>query len=189
MSADRTPLQELWARMLAMYGFRFESAYGRTPEGLAGQTWAAGLADLTPAQIGRGLSACLTSGDDWPPPLPLFRARCLGIPSLAATRLDITRDSDERHPFTRLVWSLLDPFAHRRANAEQGDRMVRDAYELARERVMAGEKLPEPSRKLEAPEPAPPGPRDPVVARRYMDDIAAALGVPDRRTAAAGPDA
>lgn len=151
MMPDRTPLQELWTRMLAIYGHRWDSQYGRTPTGVAGETWEAGLEGLTPRQIGNGLDACLRATDDWPPTLPLFRARCLGIPSLVATRADVCRDAADRHPFSRMVWALVDSHAYARSDRQQADRMLRDAYDLAREQVMGGQAMPAPSRALTGP--------------------------------------
>ena len=40
-------------------------------------TWLSGLADITPEQIGHGLSRLLTESSDWPPSLPEFRNLCL----------------------------------------------------------------------------------------------------------------
>lgn len=63
----------LWERMAMIYGHRWTSSYGDKDDG----TWLSGLADITPEQIGLGLEKCRTSGDEWPPTLPVFRARCL----------------------------------------------------------------------------------------------------------------
>src|SRR5699024_12222425 len=65
----------------------------------------------------------------------LFRS----IPPLAAVRLD----TDKASPFTRLVWQNLDGYRYKQAPADQADRLLREAYELAREHVMRGGELPE----------------------------------------------
>ena len=99
-----------------------------------------------------GLKACLTTSDPWPPTLPEFRARCLGIPSLQEVRLEIHRS--ERSPFGIMVWQQLDGYLFKQSSADKSDRMLKDAYELAREMVMRGHPLPEmPSAVIEQHEP------------------------------------
>lgn len=55
------------------FGHSWVSAYGISDDG----TWATGLGDLSGAQIGAGLDACLKKGDGYAPSLPVFRAMCL----------------------------------------------------------------------------------------------------------------
>lgn len=135
-----TAARTLWVRMAEIYGHRWTAAYGEEtgPDGAAG-TWAKGLAGVTPAQLAIGLSACIASSDPWPPTLPDFRAKCLGIPAFAAVRLD----ADRATPFTRLVWQFLDGHRYRTSPADKADRLLHEAYELAREHVMRGGELPE----------------------------------------------
>lgn len=185
---NRNPLEELWTRMLAIYGHRWESNYGRVPTGIAGDTWAAGLSALDPRALGRGLDACLRSGDGWPPSLPEFLAMCRGIPSFAFVQADLR--AEDRHPFTRIVWSELDAFGFKRASADQAGRLLREAYERARERVMRGEALPD--------EPVQIAP-DPDMERRQrekeLDEHDRRLGLGkyavsiDMKRLQAGPDA
>lgn len=91
--------------------------------------------------MGNGLKACLASSDPWPPTLPEFRSRCLGIPSLQEVKLEI--HSGQRSPFTIMVWQQIDGYLFKQSSADKSDRMLRDAYELAREMVMRGQPLPE----------------------------------------------
>lgn len=160
-------VETLWGRMAAIYGHRWTSSYGDDPGSMAGDTWAAGLSGLTGAQLARGLEACVASSDPWPPSLPDFRAMCLGIPPLASVRLD----SAKAEPFTRLVWQHLDGYRYQQAPADQSDRLLREAYELAREHVMRGGALPEPSAELEAPERRKPVPASPEAAAAAIDAI------------------
>lgn len=170
------PLPELWAAMLATYGHRWASAYGQNPNGVAAATWAAALAGFTPAQIADGMRACLTFGDGWPPTLPEFRALCLGIPALSTVRAELTRDAAERSPFTRMAWAMVDSHRYRQASAETAERMLRDAYELARERRMAGELLPdEPVAAIVDDSKRAPVPASPEVAEQRMAEIAEML--------------
>ncbi len=125
--------------MAEIYGHRWTSAYGDDsgPDGAAG-TWAKGLAGVTMKQVADGLKACVVSSDPWPPTLPEFRAMCLGVPSFPSVRVD----SEKASPFTQLVWQNLDGYLYRQASSERADKMLRDAYELAREHVMNGGELP-----------------------------------------------
>lgn len=62
----------LWLRMTEIYGHRWTSAHGETPTAL----WSTALSGLSGDQVKRGLLACLTNGDAWPPSLPEFLAWC-----------------------------------------------------------------------------------------------------------------
>lgn len=125
--------------MAEIYGHRWTAAYGEDPDTGAGATWAKGLAGVEPRQLASGLAASIASADPWPPTLPEFRARCLGIPPMSAVRMDATKVE----PFTRLVWQFLDGYRYKQASAEKADRLLREAYELARVHVMRGGALPE----------------------------------------------
>lgn len=132
-------ISALWLAMTGIYGHRWTSAYAADPRSGAGDIWARALAGLTPRQIGQGVEACIAGSYSWPPTAPEFRSLCFGIPVFAAVRLD----TEKRDPFTFLVWQHLDGFRYRQASADQADRMLREAYDLAREHVMRGGALPE----------------------------------------------
>jgi len=158
--------------MAEVYGSRWTSSYGDNPNEGAALTWAKGLAGLSGEQLAAGITACITCADPWPPSLPEFRMRCVGVPSLAAVRLD-ARKLDG---FTRLVWQHLDGHRYSMASSDNADRLLREAYDLAKEHVMRGGSLP--------PEPAghlPQGQRHGEPATReqvqaHMADIARELG-------------
>ena len=146
-------LANFWLRMAGMFGHTWVSQYGANPEGIGADTWAAALSGITPHQVGHGLRAALATGADWPPSAPRFRAMCLGIPTLASVAL-IIRGRAEPTPFSRLVWSKLDTFRFKSSDQAKADRMLADAYDVAREFVMQGGALPaEPIGKLDKPEP------------------------------------
>ncbi|WP_369916511.1 hypothetical protein AB8810_10995 [Xanthomonas sp. NCPPB 3005] len=141
--------------MSEIYGTRWTSSYGADPSTGAGRTWAKGLAGIGVQRLGDGLAACLAAADPWPPTLPEFRARCLGVPTLAQVSNEI-RSNGDRSAFTVLVWQKLDAHRYRNASSDAADRIVRDAYELARDHVMRGGALPEASSAaLAAPVEAP----------------------------------
>jgi hypothetical protein len=139
---------------------------------LGGDTWSRGLTLVTEAQIADGLSACIIRNDVWPPTLPEFRGMCLGIPSIAAVRRAITARS--RTPFVRLVWQNLDSYRFSRADQQTADRMLRDAYEIARDHVMRGGELPAPAAgEIEHKEPE----RKKPVSAEAVAAFAAKMGV------------
>lgn len=162
----------LRVRMTEVYGHRWTSVHGEGATGGSASTWAKGLAGLTPQQIGHGLEACIASADPWPPTLPEFRGKCLGIPSFEAINAEILTSPDlDRSPFARAVWARIDGYAHRHAPAKDAQRMRRDAYELTCEAVMRGEALPGPlagAITQAKPEPTPtaiPGTREARIER------------------------
>lgn len=177
-------MRRLWGRMAAMYGgSRWASAtstlacdeQGRLT--LAADTWAQALTGITDVQIGEGLRACLASSDDYVPTPMLFRARCLGIPSLAFVRLAL-RDARRIKPtaFTRLVWSLIDSYALGKADQQRAERIVEDAYDLACEHVMRGGELPEESVAIEPPQQPTRTPASDATVAQSMRGLRQLLG-------------
>ncbi|WP_353086545.1 hypothetical protein [Stenotrophomonas sp.] len=125
--------------MAEIYGPKWTAGYGDNPNTGAALTWAKGLAGLTGEQLAAGIGGCITCADPWPPTLPEFRLRCLGVPAFAAVRAD----AGKRDGFTRLVWQYLDGHRYRLASSDMADRLLREAYDQAREHVMRGGALPE----------------------------------------------
>jgi len=169
--------------MAAVYPNRWRSAMGEspnTPEGaltVYGDTWAKGLAGLTAEELGRGLESCITRSDPWPPVLAEFRALCLAIPPLAQVREDLTREHADREPFTVMVGRRLDGHRYRMADAREADRLLREAYDDARESRMRGEPLPEPLQQVEH-DPTPPVPLTPEAAQAHLENIRRELNLP-----------
>lgn len=179
MLADRV-IERLWERMGEIYGHRWPSSYGDDALKGAGRTWAKGLAGITPDQVADGISACMASAEPWPPTLPEFRGMCLGIPSLGTVRQEL-RAEQGRSRFTLEVWSRIDGWRFRQADAEQAGRLIRDAYEAAREHVMLGGALPElPVAALEgAGSSAEPPPKArPEVVEQAVEAVRRVLGQP-----------
>lgn len=170
--------------MAAIYGHRWVTAFGETPENgagrltIAGDTWKRGLAGLAERQIGAGLQACVASNEPWPPTLPEFRAMCLGVPALAAVRMELASRSAERSAFAVLVWRFVDGHRYRLADGDRADRILREAYDLAREYLMRGGTLPEPATALEAPEEQQRSPATEQTVRESLDRIARTLEQP-----------
>lgn len=116
-----------------------------------------------------GLKASLANSDPWPPTLPEFRSRCLGIPPFQQVRIEV--HASKRSPFTMMVWQQIDGYQFKQVSAEKSDRMLKEAYELARELVMRGVPLPEiPEHSIEQQQPqVTPASKEQVSAR--LDEI------------------
>ena len=155
MSEELT--DEVFQRMTARYGHAWASQFAGAEDetedesfALAVAEWSEALSGLTEAQIRTGLRADMCRGDKWPPSAPLFAAMCHGVPSLARVKHIIVRAGPGRTKFTRLVWSLLDTFQFTRSDGKYADKLLADAYELAKTHVMSGHPLPdEPSGAIE----------------------------------------
>lgn len=183
--------RSLWAAMADVYGHRWTSSYGDNPDEGAALTWGKVLADLSPQQLAEGLAYCGKSANPWPPTLPEFRAACLGIPELHAVRAELVAHlrpgSGSPSAFARLVWSHLDGFRWRVADAATGDRMLREAYDAARQHVMGGGALPEPAAgaiEEEKREPKPASPEVVEAAFRKLDEVLRTDAGPEEESAA-----
>ena len=174
-------LRRLWERMAAMYGNAWASAQGLAPQRedgsltIAGETWGQALGGLGAAELGAGLSACLAEGAEFPPSAPRFRVKC---------------------------WEFMDSHAYRMVDRREADRMLRDAYEQARDFVMRGGALPEVVAELPSPEKPKPKKASPETAAPHIAAVAEMLaagggadpgievgGTAHGKAAAAGPDA
>lgn len=165
--------------MASIYGYRWASAYGDSPERLdnahagqaaltdAGAVWSDGLAGITPHCIAAGVRRAVFSANGFPPTLPEFRAMCLGIPTLARVQLQLSRRDEGGDPwlqgFLRLVMSYIDMWRLDCDDPKAFSFAIRDAYGLAREHVMSGGDMPSapsgllaaPTKKYVKPVPAP----------------------------------
>lgn len=170
-------LDRVWLSMLARYGHKWATGFGRTPSRVTSEVWAHDLAGLTPDQVAHGLQALRSRTGEWPPTAPEFRALCLAIPSLAEIRAELTRPNTERTGFGRLVWRLLDGWSFRGATARDADRMLREAYDEARRRVLDGEPIPPAPGILSKPaDPPPTRPAAPEVVELHVERMRRALG-------------
>ena len=163
----------LWVRMRHIYGERWTRSYGDDPAHGAGLTWAQGLAGLSGDELACGLNRCVSSAEPWPPTLPEFRALCLDIPTLGQLRADIV---GRKTRFAVLAWSFVDAYAYRVADKRAEDRMIREAYERAREHVMRGGALPPVLPAIAAPSDKPdPSRMNPERAREVREQLDAKL--------------
>lgn len=185
--SDRT-LNRLWLRMAQIFGPRWTTAFGDTPAEGAGELWASGLANMTAAQIKRGIAAAALGADPWPPTLPAFRALCLGIPSQAAALKDA--QGPRREPFSRLLWSFVDSWTLAHVDTSTAQRLLRDAYMAAVEHMLAGGLIPDaPAGSLSSEPPPPRTPASRAAALAELAQMNQILGGPDLETDEdTGPD-
>lgn len=174
MDAER--MARLWEAMAGVYGHKWTATYGLTPaQGMAGRAWAAGLRAMSPEQVRRGLDACINRGDEWPPSLPAFKQMCLGIPKMAAAKdAALGRPAPEvDRRFLRLMCSFLDMHRLRTLHADKADRLLGEAFDRAKDHLMAGGDLPDEPVPLPPPEPDPR--REHEIAMARMDALRRAM--------------
>jgi hypothetical protein len=162
--------------MLALFGHTWASQFGTTPEGIAADTWGSALAGITPEQLAGGLRACVAEGREFPPSAGRFRAMCLGIPTLAAVKAELLTPAAPRSGFVLLVWRYVDAHAIRLADQRHADRMLADAYEVARDQVMRGASVPEAQAAITAEDPPPRKAPTPEVAAAALAEARDLLG-------------
>lgn len=169
--------------MIAAYGHRWHSDRGALPVDdhdeltVAGRLWERQLRGLGDREIARGISASINTGDEWPPAVATFKLRCLGVPSLAAVKLELRTRDAQRSPFVVLVWSMLDGVRYGAAIEKQADLLLHDAYLLAREHVLAGGAMPVSMDAIAQEAPSKPVRARPEVADPERQKIAAMLGI------------
>jgi hypothetical protein len=115
--------------MASIYLHKWSSACGETfgESGPVGQTWQAGLAGVTAAQIGDGLRGCLKRTDPWPPTLPEFLQLCVPAQTNQPSPDDwktYRADPAKMPGPKRLAWHQAN-VAHIKADGE----LPRDVYE------------------------------------------------------------
>ncbi len=169
-------MRRLWQRMADLLGHRWTSSFGSDAGTGAGKTWAEELGDLTLAQLAVGLRSVAVMPSDWWPSVPAFRELCFAVPSFALVRAEIAMKNARRSPFTLLTYEYLDRHRHAMAPADQADRLLREAYDVAREHVMRGGALPEIPEELSAPPPEERVPASESTVRASCAAIEAILG-------------
>ena len=67
---------KLWQQLVELYGNKAQIKYG-SPGGEVFESWSNKLRYLKPADIIRGLDACLVREEEWPPELQEFMRLCI----------------------------------------------------------------------------------------------------------------
>lgn len=172
-------LDKLWLRMASRYGHSWTSQFGVTPSGFAGAEWSETLAGLSMDDIDLGFSCDVLRGSEWPPSSTSFRAMCLDIPALADIRREINTREGARSPFGLMVSQELDRWQYKRAEYDKAEKLLKEAYDAARARVIAGEELPTTLVAIEPPAPEKPAPADPEVAEAAIRKLKELLNETD----------
>lgn len=149
---------------------------------IAGEVWREVLVGLAGEQVQVGLQRCVLRTSEFPPAPQEFRALAMGVPTWGEVRLAMRQTVGERAPFMVLLYQHLDHHNWRTADQRTADRILRDAYDTARDYVMLGGELPKPVALLEAPETSKINVAPPERAERARQELYG-------RDAAAGPDA
>lgn len=185
--ATLSGIELVWVGLAGLYGVRFTGPFGSDPYGPSAALWRASLGDLSDEALRHGLEACVAAGEDWPPTAPAYRALCLSVLTLDEVRLDLRRANEERHPFTRMVWSVMDIWAFTKGDDFRARDALASAYAVARKSRMRGEPLP-PSDQLALPrgmsavEAARPNPAKMTSRGQQIADALARQLHPDRGT-------
>lgn len=132
----------VWVALAGLYGSRFTTPFGVTPDGVPAALWRTTLGGLSEADLRTGIAALMASGEDFPPSAPAFRALCLEVLSADEVRADLRRQNEERHPFTRMVWMFMDTFAFTQGDDWKAREALTAAYAAARKARMEGHPLP-----------------------------------------------
>jgi len=138
--ASSDDIDKLWLTMSKMYGHKWTSSYGDIDDG----TWYRGLSDLAPAQLGVGLSRCVTREDPWPPNLPEFRAMCLpsekdlGIPDrdTAYQLATVRSNSGTRPEAVQRAVNLIGVFELRTGSIKKMKPIFDRAYKVVVEKML-----------------------------------------------------
>lgn len=173
-------LDKFWGRMSEIYGHRWVSSYGAAPS----DTWARGLAGMTGEQLGRGLAACLKSGDEWPPTLPGFCKLCLTIPGIPseddawADAVQIARRWKHPHQCQHAaVWHALSQIGDFHGIGEDVlEARFRKNYQQAVRMLATGGKLEPIPQPLPAPQDVKPIPAPAEVREAALAKIDAMFG-------------
>lgn len=183
-SAPRTPLADslldlVCVRMATRYGHAWTSQYAADPAAadMLYSEWGETLSGLSRIQIARGFRLDADRADNWPPSSPLFAAMCLGVPSVERVKAEVRKPAEGRNqPFMRLLWSFIDSYTFARATTGQADRMIADAFVVARENVLSKNAMPEDvAGVIEQRAPEPRVPASEQTAREHLRRMRAVL--------------
>lgn len=158
--SDAMPLRwaaELMKRLRALYGVKFDQAWGNLKPDEIPALWADQLAGLTGQEIAVGLAACRDR--EWPPTIPEFRRLCrpwtdpevgfyVSVKAMGARRPGQTGE----WPHPALYWAAVSIGAHDLANCAYS--VLRGRWEAALSAQLAHaqwDPIPAPSVALPAP--------------------------------------
>jgi len=172
-------MDELVIRMVSRYGHRWTSQYGDDVDGIAMVEWRQTIGAISHTQLVQGFEADRLRGDGWPPASTEFAAWCRGIPSARHVLARMRGSDHQPTPFLMLVWQHVDRWMLAKADTRTAHHLILDAYDQAREHVLAGGALPQLASANIEHEPPPHTPAHPETVREHLRAMAERLGMPD----------
>ena len=146
-------MENLWEKMIAMFGHKWASTYGPTD---SGDTWRKVLTGITSRQLADGLNHLATHGDAWPPSAPEFRKMCLnarndelGLPAPEIALIEAMTNSTRpgQHKWTHAaiyIAGRATGWHELKTGTEENKGLVerfKRNYEIASKRAINGEDL------------------------------------------------
>lgn len=138
-------IERLFARLGAMYGSKFAAMWEGQSIDSVKRVWREDLAEFSPEEIGRGVSACKTR--EWPPTLPEFIKLCRPVIDYERAFLDATeqmqlrKTGEDSWPVAALFWAVnklggdFDKFAYRDISI-RWKKALDDAHEAVKNGMM-----------------------------------------------------
>lgn len=173
-----TALDLIAATMIAAFGHRWTSIHGDNFAATSGRIWAIELAGLGQRAIARGLD--LAVREAWPPVLADFKGMCIGVLPLTTVRQQRAGKAIDQQPFTVLVGRFISETRWRMGDDVGRDRMLQQAWEQARDHMLAGGALPQytpAAQQLTVEDERPPPPPIMVTAAEAMEEIKRSLRI------------
>lgn len=164
-SLSKSDIAGLWSVMAQMYGHKWVSSYGETPDPHG--VWLATLRGISKQGMRMGLSRLSRERREWPPSAPEFAGMCqpgpedFGLPDLETVtdRIISTVLSDSSvkvHLMSKPVYAVWrqihDTYSFRLSDESTMRKKVKQAYQAVLNNLIAGKELPEVPLPLEKPQ-------------------------------------
>lgn len=167
--------------MTSAFGHRWTSSHGDNFAETSGRIWAMELAGFGQKAIARGLEQAVKC--EWPPVLAEFKGMCRGVLTLATVKAQRAGDASSQSPFTILVGRFIDYTEWRMADPVRQEKIIHQAWEMARDHVIAGKEMPiymPAAQQLTTEDERPPPPPIMLTAAEAMAEIRRTLRIPDK---------
>lgn len=168
------------ATMTAAFQHRWTSIHGDNFAETSGRIWAIELAGFGQRAIQRGLDASVKL--EWPPVLAEFKGYCVGVLPLATVKAQRAGTASAQHPFTVLVGRFIPYHEWRHADAPRQEKMLQQAWEQAREHLLAGGAMPAyipADQQLTVEDERPPPPPIMMTAQEAISELKRAFRISD----------
>lgn len=166
--------------MTAAFGHRWTSVHGDNFAETSGRIWAIELAGFGQRAIQRGLDVAVKL--EWPPVLAEFKGYCVGVLPLATVKAQLAGPASAQHPFTVLVGRFIPHYEWRHADAARQEKILQQAWEQAREHLLAGGAMPAyipADQQLTVEDERPPPPPIMMTAKEAIAELKRAFRISD----------